>query len=100
MLKRVIVNGEEIGRINYFIQTRDNSIFLSLFRLKPEFRNKGYFKYLFAEIVSVAKNNNIHIIYLSVGAEDNIGDDYILALYRRYGFVGDKRRMMLDIRTC
>ena len=99
MIKKVFVNCEEIGRLNYFIQHRDNSIFLSLFRLNPQFRNKGYFKYLFAEIVSIAKKNNIHIIYLSVGGEDNISDDYIFALYQRYGFVGDKRRMMLDIRN-
>ena len=99
MLRKVYVNGENIGQINYFIQTRDNSLFISLFRLKQQFRNRGYFKYLFNEAVSVAKKNNIHILQLSVGGEDNISDDYIFALYQRYGFSGDKRRMILDIRN-
>ena len=99
MIKKVFFNGEEIGRINYQISTIDNSIFISLFRLKPKFRNKGYFKYLFKEIILISKKNNISILILSVGAEGNIEDEYLLNLYRRYGFIGDKRRMILDIRN-
>lgn len=99
MINKVFVDGEEIGRIYYFIQHQDNSIYLSLFRLKPEFRNKGYFKYLFAELISAAKKNNINIIKLSVGGEDNISDNYLFALYQRYGFVGNKKWMILDIRN-
>ena len=86
MLKKVFVNGKEIGRINYQIRIIDNSIFISLFRLKPEFRGKGYFKYLFNEVLSIAKKNNINTLMLSVGGEEDIEDNYLLSLYRRYGF--------------
>jgi GNAT superfamily N-acetyltransferase len=99
MIKKVIINGEEIGRIQYYIQYIDNSIFISLFRLYKPYRNQGNFKHLFNEIVSIAKNLNINKLQLSVGAEDNINDDYLYALYKKYGFVGDKKRMILDIRN-
>jgi len=99
MIKKVFVDGVEIGRLNYQIRTIENSIFISLFRLKPEFRGRGYFKYLFNGVISIAKKNNINTLMLSVGGEGDIEDKYLLNLYKRYGFIGDKRRMILDIRN-
>ena len=88
-----------IGKIHYSPQVHDNSIFINLFFLMPKYRNCGNFKILFNEIISIAKRQNINILYLSIDGKDSISDDYLLSLYQNYGFKGDKKRMMLNIRN-
>lgn len=99
MIKKVFVDGNLIGKIYYSPQVHDNSIFINLFLLMPKYRNGGNFKILFNEMISIAKNTNVNILYLSIGGKDGISDDYLLSLYKKYGFIGDKKRMILDIRN-
>ncbi len=93
IIKEVSVDEEKIGYIEYTLQhtLEGKSIYIQYFFLSEEFRGKGMFKKLFSTIVAIGKRRRINIFYLIPT------DERTLSIYKKYGFVGDRSLMRLEL---
>jgi GNAT superfamily N-acetyltransferase len=92
-LKIVKFEGKKIGSIEYRMQNtlEGRSIYVDFFWLEDEYRGKGFFKVLFNTLIAVGKRKRIKIFYLIPT------DDRVYEIYKKYGFVGDKKLMRYEV---
>lgn len=87
MIKEVNVGDNQVGHVVYDLwDTHPKILFIHQFKIYPEYRGRGYFKLLMAEIKKVADEIGLPVMVLSVGSNE-VDESWLRSLYSRYGFI-------------
>jgi len=86
MIKEVNVGDNQVGHVIYdFWDTHPKTLFIHQFKIYPQYRGLGYFKFLMVEIKKIADEIGLPVMALSVGSNE-VDENWLRSLYSRYGF--------------
>jgi len=91
-------NNDRIGKIIYHQQLTNEgySYYIELFYINKKYRGKGYFNKMINTMMNIGRRYKIYIFYLRIASRES-DENYLLNLYQKYGFIGNKELMRLNI---